>query len=79
MKQIGKSEILPEDVVDDASDEDFLKKVHHAVMEIEIVTGNLICPESNRKFPITKGIPNMLLNEDEVWETFCNNLLFVVF
>jgi len=26
----------------------------------------LICPESGRKFPISKGIPNMLLNEDEV-------------
>jgi multifunctional methyltransferase subunit TRM112 len=28
--------------------------------------GTLVCPESGRKFPINKGIPNMLLNEDEV-------------
>lgn len=29
--------------------------------------GSLICPETGRKFPVSKGIPNMLLNEDEVW------------
>jgi len=35
-------------------------------MEIDIKEGNLECPETGRKFPITNGIPNMLLNEDEV-------------
>lgn len=47
-------------------EEEFLKKVHHAIMEIEVISGHLKCPESGRLFPITKGIPNMLLNEDEV-------------
>ena len=28
-----------------------------------------VCPETGRKFPVADGIPNMLLNEDEVW--FC--------
>jgi uncharacterized protein YbaR (Trm112 family) len=28
--------------------------------------GNLVCPETGRRFPVAKGIPNMLLNEDEV-------------
>ncbi|CAM9829495.1 multifunctional methyltransferase subunit TRM112-like protein [Lampetra fluviatilis] len=46
--------------------EDFLKKVHHVLMEVEVVEGSLQCPESGRQFPITKGIPNMLLNEEEV-------------
>merc|ERR1711973_676509 len=47
--------------------EEFLKDLHHVLMEIEIMEGNLVCPETGRKFPITKGIPNMLLKEDEVW------------
>ncbi|CAB0034193.1 unnamed protein product [Trichogramma brassicae] len=45
---------------------DFLKEIHHALLEVEVVKGDLICPESGRRFPITDGIPNMLLNEDEV-------------
>ncbi|XP_057303060.1 uncharacterized protein LOC130639468 [Hydractinia symbiolongicarpus] len=46
--------------------EEFLKDVHHVLMEVEVMEGNLICPETGRKFPISKGIPNMLLKEDEV-------------
>ena len=34
--------------------------------QVDVVEGALICPESQRRFPITSGIPNMLLNEDEV-------------
>ena len=40
--------------------------MHHVLLEIEVMEGNLVCPETGRKFPITKGIPNMLLKEDEV-------------
>jgi multifunctional methyltransferase subunit TRM112 len=36
------------------------------VGQIEIITGELECPESGRKFPIQNGVPNMLVNEDEV-------------
>ena len=46
--------------------ESFLKKAHHVMLEVEVVNGELICPETGRKFQITDGIPNMLLNEDEV-------------
>ena len=28
--------------------------------------GDLVCPQTGRKFPVKNGIPNMLLNEDEV-------------
>ena len=47
-------------------DQDFLKKAHHVLMEIEIINGDLVCPETGRRFPVADGIPNMLLNEDEV-------------
>ena len=48
------------------SDEEFLKKIHHALFEIHVIEGFLVCPESGRKFPVKYGIPNMLLHEDEV-------------
>jgi multifunctional methyltransferase subunit TRM112 len=46
--------------------EEFLRKVHHALLELHLEEGALTCPETGRKFPVTKGIPNMLLHEDEV-------------
>lgn len=48
------------------SNEDFLKSAHHVMLEVEVVEGELECPESGRKFPVSEGIPNMLLKEDEV-------------
>eukprot|EP00112_Aurelia_sp_Birch-Aquarium-sp1_P026121 Seg906.10 transcript_id=Seg906.10/GoldUCD/mRNA.D3Y31 product="Multifunctional methyltransferase subunit TRM112 B" protein_id=Seg906.10/GoldUCD/D3Y31 len=66
-QKLGHGEDMPPLVTDDLkSDEEFLRKVHHILLEIEIVEGNLICPETGRKFPVSKGIPNMLLTEDEV-------------
>ena len=62
-------------------DLDFLRKAHHVLLEvvtkcvrletkllpqIEVINGDLVCPETSRKFPVTDGIPNMLLNEDEI-------------
>lgn len=47
-------------------DEELLRECHHLLFEIHIQDGYLICPQSNRKFPIKDGIPNMLLHEDEV-------------
>ncbi|XP_066504659.1 multifunctional methyltransferase subunit TRM112-like protein [Hoplias malabaricus] len=46
-------------------DEEFLRKVHTVLLEVEVIEGSLQCPESGREFPISKGVPNMLLNEDE--------------
>lgn len=58
---------LPKDIIENyENDNDFLKKVHHVLLEIDILNGELVCPETGRKFPIVNGIPNMLLNEDEI-------------
>ncbi|WKA04461.1 hypothetical protein VitviT2T_022496 [Vitis vinifera] len=46
--------------------DEFLKKFHHALLELHLEEGALICPETGRRFPVNKGIPNMLLHEDEV-------------
>ncbi|KAI5069230.1 hypothetical protein GOP47_0015531 [Adiantum capillus-veneris] len=58
---------LPEQVDPDMLlDEEFLRRFHHALLEVHLEEGVLICPETGRRFPVSKGIPNMLLNEDEV-------------
>jgi len=46
--------------------EDFLKILHTVLLEISVKEGELLCPSCNRAFPIKAGIPNLLLNEDEV-------------
>lgn len=66
-ESIGHLGELPaEPIPDYESNEEFLKIVHHVLLEVEVVNGDLICPETGRKFPISDGIPNLLLNEDEV-------------
>lgn len=49
-----------------SENEELLQKLHHLLLEIDVLEGQLECPETGRVFPITDGIPNMLLNEDEV-------------
>jgi multifunctional methyltransferase subunit TRM112 len=34
-------------------------------MQVHLEEGTLVCPETGRRFPVNKGIPNLLLNEDE--------------
>ena len=58
---------LPEKVTEDMlHDDEFLRSFHHALLEIVLQEGALVCPETGRKFVVQKGIPNLLLNEDEV-------------
>ncbi|XP_055373426.1 multifunctional methyltransferase subunit TRM112-like protein [Condylostylus longicornis] len=65
--QVGLAENIPKEVNEDIlGNHEILKKIHHLLLEIDIVEGNLQCPETGRLFPISDGIPNMLLNEDEV-------------
>ncbi|GER37764.1 protein trm112 [Striga asiatica] len=65
-RTMGYSE-LPEEAEPTMLDsDDFLRKFHHALLELHLEEGALVCPETGRKFPVNKGIPNMLLHEDEV-------------
>ncbi|KAK2719024.1 multifunctional methyltransferase subunit TRM112-like protein [Artemia franciscana] len=58
---------LPREVISDyQTNENFLRKAHHVLMEVEVINGDLVCPETERKFPVSDGVPNMLVNEDEV-------------
>nr|CAG4645297.1 EOG090X0LTV [Leptodora kindtii] len=66
-ESVGQLNDLPQTVVDDyEGNEEFLRKAHHVLLEVEVISGELVCPETGRKFPVNEGIPNMLANEDEV-------------
>ena len=65
-KEVGVEDLPVEVSEDMMSDDVFLRKLHRALLEVRVIEGALICPESGRRFPIQNSIPNMLLNEDEV-------------
>lgn len=67
-ESVGVAQDLPDELnlETSANDSELLQKLHHLLLEIDIVEGQLQCPETGRIFPISQGIPNMLLNEDEV-------------
>jgi multifunctional methyltransferase subunit TRM112 len=53
----GFPESLSETLLEDT---DFLQALHHLLLDIHIVEGTLICPESGKRFTITDGIPNLM-------------------
>jgi uncharacterized protein YbaR (Trm112 family) len=76
LKAAARNVLYPElDAVDDVSeelksDEEFLRKVHHALFEIHVLEGALVCPESGRRFPIKDG------TESRRMSFICNKLLW---
>ncbi|OCF34737.1 multifunctional methyltransferase subunit TRM112 [Kwoniella heveanensis CBS 569] len=56
---------LPETMPDQIT-EDQLKALHHVLMEMHIEEGNMTCRNCGHVYPISNGIPNMLLAEHEV-------------
>jgi multifunctional methyltransferase subunit TRM112 len=58
---------LPEEVPPELLEDDaFLRAFHHALLEVHLEEGALVCPETGRQFKVAQGIPNLLLQEDEV-------------
>mmetsp|Transcript_24720 Transcript_24720/g.57579 ORF Transcript_24720/g.57579 Transcript_24720/m.57579 type:complete len:116 (-) Transcript_24720:295-642(-) len=58
---LGMEGKLPGSVPDGfAENEEFLRALHHVLLEVDIVEGQLVCPETGKKFPIKEGIPSML-------------------
>jgi len=58
---------LPEQLPQDwQTNIEFLQKFHIVAFDIQLQEGRLVCPESGREFPVERGIPNMLLHDDEV-------------
>jgi multifunctional methyltransferase subunit TRM112 len=48
------------------SDPAFLKSLHDLVMDIHVMEGQLVCPNCARAYPVSNGIPNMLLTDEEL-------------
>ncbi|KAH7097634.1 Trm112p-domain-containing protein [Auriculariales sp. MPI-PUGE-AT-0066] len=65
-RQLG-DESLPEEPFDPAAaTEEQLKTLHHVLLEISIEEGALVCPNCAHVYPVSSGIPNMLLAEHEL-------------
>ncbi|KAI0259576.1 Trm112p-domain-containing protein [Gloeopeniophorella convolvens] len=47
-------------------DDEFLKALHHVLLEIHVEEGAMTCPNCKHVYPISNGIPNMLLAEHEI-------------
>lgn len=41
-------------------DSSFLQALHRVLMDMHVVEGALICPETGRRFPIAEGVPNLM-------------------
>jgi len=65
-RDVGYAELPEAADADMLEDEAFARRFHHALLELHVMEGALVCPESGRKFVVHKGVPNMKLNEDEV-------------
>ena len=48
-----------------AENDAFLQALHHILIHVHLINGMLTCPTTGREFPVTDGIPNMMLDEEE--------------
>ena len=56
---------VPKELIQGYEHEEFLRKMHHVLLEVEVLEGTLQCPELGHLLPISCGIPNMLLSNEE--------------
>ncbi|GAX26934.1 multifunctional methyltransferase subunit TRM112 [Fistulifera solaris] len=54
---------LPENI---SNDENLVNDLYFVLFDVHVKNGCLVCPATQRKFPIKDGIPNMILHEDEI-------------
>ena len=41
-------------------DKEFLDFVHNLLLDIHVMKGTLVCPDTGRQYPIVDGVPNMM-------------------
>ena len=41
-------------------DKEFLDFVHNLLLDIHVMKGTLVCPDTGRQYPIVNGVPNMM-------------------
>jgi len=62
---LGLNSLPPKVTPELANDEGFLRALYHVLMNVHLVNGMLTCRETGREFPVTDGIVNMMLEENE--------------
>jgi multifunctional methyltransferase subunit TRM112 len=62
---LGLQSLPPAVTPELARDEDFLRALYHVLMNVHLVNGVLTCAATGREFPVTDGIVNMMLEEEE--------------
>ena len=50
----------------DNLDDTVLSNLYKVLFDVYVIEGQLVCPDTGRKFPVKDGIPNMILHEDEI-------------
>ncbi|KAI4522338.1 hypothetical protein EV122DRAFT_225338 [Schizophyllum commune] len=63
-KELGDTSLPNE--IPEMMDDEFLQALHHVLLEIHVEEGVMTCPNCGHKYPISNGIPNMLLAENEI-------------
>ena len=63
--ELGISTLPPTLTTDLVESPAFLRALYHILMNVHLIKGMLTCPVTGREFPVTDGIPNMMLEEDE--------------
>ncbi|KAI8927567.1 hypothetical protein BC831DRAFT_451928 [Entophlyctis helioformis] len=56
---------LPEELPEEPS-EDLLRAIHKVALEVRVKEGKMVCQGCEHVYPIVNGIPNMLLQDNEV-------------
>jgi multifunctional methyltransferase subunit TRM112 len=62
---MGLSTLPPVLTQELAENDDFLVALYHILTNVHLINGMLTCPRTGREFPVTNGIPNMMLEEEE--------------
>ena len=47
-------------------DKNVLEYLHNILFEVEVEEGNLVCANCGREYMIKRGIPDMVLKDDEI-------------
>jgi multifunctional methyltransferase subunit TRM112 len=63
--QVGLSALPSKLAPELQNDKEFLKALYHVLMNVQVIEGTLTCPATQRKFKISDGIVNFLLEEEE--------------
>ncbi len=57
---------LPQTLTEDmAQDPEFLRALYHVLMNVHLIKGMLTCPDTGREFPVTNGIVDFTMEEEE--------------